>query len=84
MRILHPGAAVVGFTDDPSFQVQKLPGVKITSLDSKSISVKKYAATARRLLREGLSPGEIVDKWNFAVLKLEWEVRLPYDPFATL
>lgn len=80
MRNLHPGVAVVGFTDKPSFQVEKLPGVKITSLDPQSISVKEYAATARRLLREGRSPGEIVDVWKFAALKLEWEVRLPCVP----
>ncbi|KAI0717306.1 P-loop containing nucleoside triphosphate hydrolase protein [Fomitopsis betulina] len=73
LRNLHPGVAVVGFTDKPSFQVEKLPGVKITSLDPQSISVKEYAATARRLLREGRSPGEIVDVWKFAALKLEWE-----------
>ena len=75
LREVHPGAAIVGFTDVAGFKVQSLPGVKTISHDSRSISIKGYAATARRLLREGHPPGEIFDDWKFAVLKLDWEVR---------
>ena len=75
LRKLHPGAAIVGFNDLPSFRVQGLPGVKTTSLDPRSIGVKGFVVTARKLLREGRAPGEIVDGWKFAVFKLEWEVR---------
>lgn len=65
----------MGFSDVPGFKVQSLPGVKTVSLDARSISIKGFAATARKLLRDGRAPGELVDNWKFAVLKLEWEVR---------
>lgn len=42
------------------------------------MSIQGYAATARRLLRDGRAPGEISDDWKFAVLKLEWDVRVLY------
>ena len=49
--------------------------MKTTSLDPRSIGIKGFVVTARKLLREGRAPGEIVDGWKFAVFKLEWEVR---------
>lgn len=49
--------------------------MKTSSLDTQSISIKGFAPTARKLLRDGRAPGEVVDNWKFAVLELEWEVR---------
>ena len=50
LRKLHPGAAIVGFNNLPSFNIQGLPGVKTTSLDPQSIGIKGFVVTARKLL----------------------------------